>query len=319
MSIRGAELVVRVEQDSLGPANVPADKLWGAQTQRSLEHFSIGDDLIPREMIPAYAIVKKAAALVNHKAGRLGDTQKDLIVRVCDEILAGQHQDQFPLHVWMTGSGTQFNMNVNEVIANRCEQIAGQPLGSHKPVHPNDHVNMSQSSNDSFPTAMNVSAAVAVKQRLMPAARALHDALDAKARRWADVVKIGRTHLQDATPLTLGQEFSGYVGMLQDDLERLEQALRGVYRLALGGTAVGTGINAQPGFDREVAAQIAQLTELPFVTAPNKFAVQGAHDDLVQLSATVKTLAVSLYKIANDIRLLSCGPRAGFAELKIPA
>jgi fumarate hydratase class II len=309
----------RVEQDSLGSVNVPADKLWGAQTERSLEHFSIGDDLIPREMIPAYAIVKKAAALVNHKAGRLGDTQKDLIVRVCDEILEGRHQDQFPLHVWMTGSGTQFNMNVNEVISNRCAQIAGQPLGGHKPVHPNDHVNMSQSSNDSFPTAMNVAAALGAKQRLMPAVKALRDSLDAKSRSWADIVKIGRTHLQDATPLTLGQEFSGYVGVLDDDLERLESALHGVYRLALGGTAVGTGINAQPGFDREVAAQIAQLTGLPFVTAPNKFTVQGAHDDLVHLSATLKTLAVSLFKIANDIRLLSCGPRAGFAELMIPA
>jgi fumarate hydratase class II len=308
-----------MEQDSLGPVNVPADKLWGAQTQRSLEHFSIGDDLMPREMIPAYAIVKKAAALVNHKAGRLGDTQKNLIVRVCDEILEGQHQDQFPLHVWMTGSGTQFNMNVNEVIANRCSQIAGQPLGSHKPVHPNDHVNMSQSSNDSFPTAMNVAAALGVKQRLMPAVKALRDALDAKAGSWANIVKIGRTHLQDATPLTLGQEFSGYVGMLDDDLERLDSALRGVYRLALGGTAVGTGLNAEPGFDREVAAQIGELTDLPFVTAPNKFTAQGAHDDLVQLSATLKTLAVSLFKIANDIRLLSCGPRAGFAELKIPS
>jgi len=309
----------RVEHDSLGPVDVPADKLWGAQTQRSLDHFSIGDDLIPREMIPAYAIVKKAAALVNHKSGRLPDIQKNLILRVCDEILAGQHQDQFPLHVWMTGSGTQFNMNVNEVIANRCSQIDGQPLGSHNPVHPNDHVNMSQSSNDSFPTAMHVAAALAVKQRLLPAVKALHDALDAKARSWADVVKIGRTHLQDATPLTLGQEISGYVGMLADDLERLELALRGVYRLALGGTAVGTGLNALPGFDKDVAAQIAQLTGLPFVTAPNKFTVQGAHDDLVQLSATLKTLAVSLFKIANDIRLLSCGPRAGFAELKIPA
>ena len=310
---------IRVEHDSLGPVNVPADKLWGAQTQRSLEHFSIGEDLMPREMIPAYAIVKKAAALVNLKAGRLGETQKNLIVRVCDEILAGQHQDQFPLHVWMTGSGTQFNMNVNEVISNRCAQIAGQPLGSHKPVHPNDHVNMSQSSNDSFPTAMNVAAAVGVKQRLMPALAALRDALDAKSRAWADVVKIGRTHLQDATPLTLGQEFSGYVGMLADDLDRLQPALTGVYRLALGGTAVGTGLNSLPGFDRSVAAEIARLTELPFVTAPNKFAVQGAHDDLVHLSATLKTLAVSLFKIANDIRLLSCGPRAGFAELTIPA
>jgi fumarate hydratase class II len=313
-----AMTATRVEHDSLGPVNVPADKLWGAQTQRSLEHFSIGDDLMPREMIPAYAIIKKAAALVNHKAGRLGDTQTNLIVRVCDEILAGQHPDQFPLHVWMTGSGTQFNMNVNEVISNRCSQIAGQPLGSHKPVHPNDHVNMSMSSNDSFPSAMNMAAALGVKQRLMPAVQALRDALDAKARAWADIVKIGRTHLQDATPLTLGQEFSGYVGVLDDDLERLELALHGVYRLALGGTAVGTGLNSQPDFDRDIAAQIAQLTGLPFVTAPNKFTVQGAHDDLVQLSATLKTLAVSLFKIANDIRLLSCGPRDGFAELKIP-
>src|SRR5580698_1813405 len=262
----------RVEHDSLGPVNVPSDKLWGAQTQRSLEHFSIGDDLIPRALIPAYAIVKKAAALVNHKTGRLGDAQSDLIVRVCDEILAGQHHDQFPLHVWMTGSGTQFNMNVNEVIANRSSQIAGEPLGSHKPVHPNDHVNMSQSSNDSFPTAMNVAAVLGVKLRLLPAVKALRDALDAKAKTWADIVKIGRTHLQDATPLTLGQEFSGYVGALDDNLGRLELALRGVYRLALGGTAVGTGLNAAPGFDRDVASRIAQLTALPFVTAPNKFA-----------------------------------------------
>jgi fumarate hydratase, class II len=309
----------RVEHDSLGAVNVESDKLWGAQTQRSLEHFSIGDDLIPRELIPAYAIVKKAAAIVNNKAGRLPNDQKDLIVRICDEILAGKHNDQFPLHVWMTGSGTQFNMNVNEVIANRASQIAGEPLGSKKPVHPNDAVNMSQSSNDSFPTVMNIAAAMGVKQKLIPAVTALRDALDAKAKKWTDIVKIGRTHLQDATPLTLGQEFSGYVGMLSDDIERLEAALRGVYRLALGGTAVGTGINAEPGFDREVAAEIANLTGLPFITAPNKFAVQGAHDDLVFLSATLKTLGVSLYKIANDIRLLSCGPRAGFAELNIPS
>jgi fumarate hydratase class II len=308
----------RVEHDSLGAVNVESDKLWGPQTQRSLEHFSIGKDLIPRELIPAYAIIKKAAALVNNRAGRLPNDQKDLIVRVCDEILAGQHYENFPLHVWMTGSGTQFNMNVNEVIANRASQIAGEPLGSKKPVHPNDAVNMSQSSNDSFPTVMNIAAAIGVKQRLIPAVAALRDALDKKAQAWADIVKIGRTHLQDATPLTLGQEFSGYVGMLSDNVERLEAALKGVYRLALGGTAVGTGINAEPGFDREVAAEIAKLTGLPFVTAPNKFTVQGAHDDLVFLSATCKTLAVSLYKIANDIRLLSCGPRAGFAELNIP-
>ncbi|HUO09270.1 MAG TPA: class II fumarate hydratase [Phycisphaerae bacterium] len=310
---------MRIEQDSLGPVNVPIEKLWGAQTQRSLEHFSIGDDLMPREMIPAYAIVKKAAALVNNKAGRLAVAQRDLIVRVCDEIIEGKHEGQFPLHVWMTGSGTQFNMNVNEVISNRSSQLAGKPLGSHAPVHPNDHVNMSQSSNDTFPTTMNVAAALGVKQRLMPAVKALRDALEVKARSWDDIVKIGRTHLQDATPLTLGQEFSGYVGMLDDNLERLDLALRGVYRLALGGTAVGTGINCQPGFDMEVAAQISELTGLPFVTAPNKFTVQGAHDDLVQLSGTLKTLAVSLFKIANDIRLLSCGPRAGLAELNIPA
>jgi fumarate hydratase, class II len=309
----------RVEHDSMGAVNVESDKLWGAQTQRSLEHFSIGKDLIPRELIPAYAIIKKAAALVNNRAGRLPDDQKHLIVRVCNEILAGQHHENFPLHVWMTGSGTQFNMNVNEVISNRAAQIAGEPLGSKKPVHPNDAVNMSQSSNDSFPTAMNIAAAVGAKQRLIPAVVALRDALDKKAQAWADIVKIGRTHLQDATPLTLGQEFSGYVAMLSDNVERLEAALKGVYRLALGGTAVGTGINAEPGFDREVAAEIAKLTGLPFVTAPNKFAVQGAHDDLVFLSAACKTLAVSLYKIANDIRLLSCGPRAGFAELNIPA
>jgi fumarate hydratase class II len=308
----------RVETDSLGPVNVSNDKLWGAETQRSLEHFSIGDDLIPREMIPAYAIVKKAAALVNNKGGRLSDEKKDLIVRVCDEILDGQHLDQFPLHVWMTGSGTQFNMNVNEVIGNRCSQLAGEPLGSKKPVHPNDDVNMSMSSNDSFPTTMNIAAVIGVKQKLIPAVTALRDALDVKAKAWADIVKIGRTHMQDATPLTLGQEFSGYVGMLDDDLERLEHSLQGVYRLALGGTAVGTGLNSQPGFDKEAAAEIGKLTGLPFVTAPIKFAVQGAHDAQVYLSGTLKTLAVSCYKIANDLRLLSCGPRAGFHELKIP-
>jgi fumarate hydratase, class II len=309
---------VRVEKDSMGDVSVPAAKLWGAQTQRSLEHFSIGTDLIPREMIVAYAILKKGAANANHSDQRLDDEPHSLIVRVCDEILAGQHQDMFPLHVWMTGSGTQFNMNVNEVISNRCCQFAGTPLGSKIPVHPNDHVNMSQSSNDSFPSAMHVAAAVNVKQRLLPAVRQLHDAIHAKAEEWKDIVKIGRTHMQDATPLTLGQEWSGYAGMLADNVERIEDALKGVYRLALGGTAVGTGINSAPGFAEAVAAEIAQLTGLPFVTAPNKFAVQGAHDALVQLSGCLRTLAVSLYKIANDIRLMSCGPRAGFAELLIP-
>jgi fumarate hydratase, class II len=224
----------------------------------------------------------------------------------------------FPLHVWMTGSGTQFNMNVNEVISNRCCQVAGTPLGSQTPVHPNDHVNMSQSSNDSFPSAMYIAAAVNAKQRLIPAVKALRDAIGEKVEQWKDIVKIGRTHMQDATPITLGQEWSGYEGMLADDLGRIEDALKGVYRLALGGTAVGTGINAAPGFAEAAAAEIAKLTGLPFVTAPNKFAVQGAHDALIQLSGTLRTLAVSLYKIANDIRLMSCGPRAGFAELVIP-
>src|SRR6202790_5185132 len=308
----------RTEPDSLGEVKVPADKLWGAQTQRSLEHFSIGKDLIPREMITAYAVLKKAAANANYAGKRLDQKRHDLIVQACDDILAGQHHDMFPLHVWMTGSGTQFNMNVNEVISNRCCQLAGTPLGSKTPVHPNDHVNMAQSSNDSFPSAMYIAAAVNAKQRLIPAVTALHDAISAKAHAWRDIVKIGRTHMQDATPLTLGQEWSGYAGMLADDLERIEAALQGGYRLALGGTAVGTGINSAPGFAEAAAAEIAKLTSLPFVTAPNKFTVQGAHDALVQLSGTLRTLAVSLYKIANDIRLMSCGPRAGFAELKIP-
>src|SRR5262249_4080573 len=268
----------RRETDSLGVVEVPADKLWGAQTQRSLEHFSIGKDLIPREMITAYAILKKAAANANHASKRLDDQRYNLIVQTCDEILAGQHHDMFPLHVWMTGSGTQFNMNVNEVISNRCCQLAGTPLGSKTPVHPNDHVNMAQSSNDSFPSAMYIAAAVNVTQRLVPAVTALRDAIDTKARAWNDIVKIGRTHMQDAKPLTLGQEWSGYAGMLSDDLQRIQTALEGVHRLALGGTAVGTGINSAPGFGEAAAGEIARLTGLPFVSAPNKFTVQGAHD-----------------------------------------
>ena len=309
---------MRQETDSLGVVEVSADKLWGAQTQRSLEHFSIGSDLIPREMITAYATLKKAAAIANHDGKRLDELRYRLIVQVCDEILAGQHRDMFPLHVWMTGSGTQFNMNVNEVISNRCCQLAGTSLGSHAPVHPYDHVNMAQSSNDSFPSAMCIAAAVNVIQRLVPAVAALRDAIAAKSQAWDDIIKIGRTHMQDATPLTLGQEWSGYVGMLSDNLDRIEGALSGIYRLALGGTAVGTGINSAPGFAEAAADQIARLTGLPFVTAPNKFTVQGAHDAQVHLSGTLRTLAVSLYKIANDIRLMSCGPRAGFAELIIP-
>jgi fumarate hydratase, class II len=308
----------RIEKDSLGEVRVPADRLWGAQTQRSLEHFSIGKDLIPREMITAYAILKKAAANANQAGKRLDERRHQLIVQVCDEILTGQHHDMFPLHVWMTGSGTQFNMNVNEVVSNRCCQLAGTSLGSKDPVHPNDHVNMAQSSNDSFPSAMYIAAALNTKQRLIPALKALHDAIAVKVDDWKDIIKIGRTHMQDATPLTLGQEWSGYEGMLADNLERIEDALKGVYKLALGGTAVGTGINSAPGFAEAVAAEIAQLTGLPFVTAPNKFTVQGSHDALVQLSGSLRTLAVSLYKMGNDIRLMSCGPRAGFAELLIP-
>ena len=309
----------REEHDSLGMVRVPADKLWGAQTQRSLRNFGIGADLIPREMIGSYALVKKAAALVNHRAGRLERKQSDLINSVCDELLDGHHVDQFPLHVWMTGSGTQFNMNVNEVISNRCCQLAGTEIGRKVPVHPNDHVNMSQSSNDSFPTAMSVAAVLGVSRKLLPAVKELRDSIASKSEDWKDIVKIGRTHMQDATPLTLGQELSGYVGMLDDAMERLRQAMAGCLRLALGGTAVGTGLNCPPGFDQDVAAEIALLTGESFVTAPNKFTVQGSHDDLVHLSAALKTLAVSLLKIGNDIRLLSCGPRAGIYELMIPA
>ena len=309
----------RIETDSLGGMKVPADKLWGAQTQRSLEQFSIGRDIMPGEMVTAYAYVKKACAIVNCKSGRLDIDKKDLIVTACDEILDNKHAEMFPLHVWMTGSGTQFNMNLNEVIANRCSQLAGMPLGSKEPVHPNDHVNMSQSSNDSFPTAMHIAAASGTNHWLLPAIMALRDGLALKAEQWDDIVKIGRTHMQDATPLTLGQEISGYAGMLNDNKARIERALEDVYQLALGGTAVGTGLATRPDYAGNVAAEIASLTGLPFVTAPNKFAVQGAHDALVNLSATMKTLAVSLYKISNDIRLLSSGPRAGLGEIVLPS
>ena len=309
---------VRQETDSLGAVDVPADKLWGAQTQRAIEHFSIGRDLMPREMIGAYAALKRAAAVANRTGGRLSEDVFRLIVAACDEILAGRHQDMFPLHVWMSGSGTQFNMNVNEVIANRACQLAGAPLGGKFPVHPNDHVNMSQSSNDTFPSAMYVAAATGVAMRVIPSVTALRDAIAAKAEAWRAIIKIGRTHLQDATPLTLGQEWSGYSSMLTDDLERLADALKGVYRLALGGTAVGTGVNAAAGFAEAAIAELARATGLPFVGAPNKFAAQGAHDALAHLSGALRTLAGSLFKIANDIRLVACGPRAGLAELLLP-
>ena len=309
----------RIEKDSMGEIAVPFDKLWGAQTQRSLEHFSIGQDLIPIEMITAYAILKKAAAIANHQSERLNENCFKFISNACDEIIEGKHHDMFPLHVWMTGSGTQFNMNMNEVISNRCCQLAGEPLGSKIPVHPNDHVNMAQSSNDSFQSAMYIAAACKLKNDLLPTIEHLKKAIDNKVSQWGDIVKIGRTHMQDATPLTLGQEWSGYSGMLKDNISNLESSIENVYCLALGGTAVGTGLNSMPGFAEAAVAEIAKISKLPFVSAPNKFTVQGAHDALVQLSGSLRTLAISLYKIANDIRLMSCGPRAGFAELKIPA
>jgi fumarate hydratase class II len=308
----------RQETDSLGTISVPKNALWGTQTQRSLEYFSIGDDLIPREMIPAYGILKKACAIVNYRDGRLDSKKKNLIVKVCDEIITGTFASHFPVHVWMTGSGTQFNMNVNEVIANRCSQLTGNLLGSKNPVHPNDDVNMSQSSNDTFPTAMHIATATTITENLLPAISELHSAIHKKVLAWKNIVKIGRTHMQEATPLTLGQEFSGYAAMLIDNISRVKDAMDGVYQLVIGGTAVGTGIHTKEGFDKEVAKEIQQLTKLPFVAVPNKFAAQGAHDALVHTSATLKTLAVSLYKIANDIILLSCGPRTGFAELNIP-
>ena len=308
----------RSETDSFGEVQVPAGRLWGAQTQRSLAFFSIGTELMPREMIGAYAILKKAAAQANTAHGGLDGGIARLIAQACDEIHAGRHDGEFPLFVWMTGSGTQFNMNVNEVVSNRCCQLAGTALGSKAPVHPNDHVNMSQSTNDTFPAAMHIAAALATVRRLVPAVGALRDAMAAKAEAWKDIIKIGRTHLQDATPLTLGQEWSGYAAMLDADLRRIDFAMVDIHHLALGGTAVGTGINAPSGFAAAAARAIAEATDLPFVTASNKFAAQGAHDALVHLSATLRTLAASLYKIANDIRLLASGPRAGLGELLLP-
>jgi fumarate hydratase class II len=308
----------RQETDSMGTIAVPCDRYWGAQTQRSIRYFSIGQDKMPLEVVHAIAMTKKASALANADLGKLPQDKAKLIVSAADEIIAGQLDDHFPLHVWMTGSGTQCNMNVNEVIANRAIEIAGGVMGSKTPIHPNDHVNMSQSSNDVFPTAMHLAAAQSLIHGLRPAVTHLRDALAEKAQAWADIVKIGRTHLQDAVPLTLGQEFSGYVGMLDDNLTRLEGALPGLYELALGGTALGTGINAGPGFAAVAAEHLAAITGLPFVSAANKFTVMGAHDAMVMASGVLKTLAVSLYKIANDIRLLSCGPRAGLAELHLP-
>jgi fumarate hydratase class II len=311
----------RTETDSLGTIEVPADRYWGAQTQRSLHHFSIGDpaaDRMPMEVVRALALLKKAAAMVNADRGLLDRKLADLIVAASEEILDGGLDDHFPLFVWQTGSGTQTNMNVNEVISNRAIEIAGGELGSKVPVHPNDHVNMSQSSNDTFPTAMHIAAARQLLDGVLPAVRALRDALDEKAAAWADIVKIGRTHLQDAVPLSLGQEFSGYVAQLDADIERIEQTLPHLYELAIGATAVGTGLNAPDGFGDECARRVADLTGMPFVRAPNLFAALAANDAIVHASGALATLAASLMKIANDIRWLGSGPRAGFGELLLP-
>ena len=311
---------VRIESDSMGSIEVPADKYWGAQTQRSLHHFSIGGptERMPVEVVRAFGILKKACALVNAELGTLPKDKADLIVRAADEVIQGKLDEHFPLYVWQTGSGTQSNMNANEVISNRAIELAGGELGSKKPIHPNDDVNMSQSSNDTFPTAMHIAAAMAVVERLLPEVRELRDSLEEKAQEFADIVKIGRTHLQDAVPLTLGQEFSGYVAQLDGGIERLEQSLPGLYELAIGGTAVGTGLNAPAEFGEKAATKIAQLTGLPFVSAPNKFAALAAHDAMVFAHGAIRTLAVSLMKIANDVRWLGSGPRSGLGELELP-
>src|ERR687897_1340245 len=308
----------RPETDSMGTVDVPAHRYWGAQTQRSLHHFSIGDDRMPKPVIRGMAILKKAAALANQDLGKLPAEEAKLVVQAADEIIDGSHDDQFPLYVWQAGSGTQTNMNVNEVISNRAIELAGGDRGSKVPIHPNDHVNRSQSPNDTFPTAMHVAAAEEVVHRLIPSVTALRDALAVKAEEFRDIVKTGRTHLQDAVPLTLGQEFSGYVAQLDDDLERIEQTLPHLYELAIGATAVGTGLNAPDGFGDACAARLADLTGLPFVRALNLFAALAANDAIVHASGALATLAASLTKIANDIRLLGSGPRAGIGELILP-
>jgi len=311
----------RTESDSIGEILVPASRYWGAQTERSLHHFAIGDpaaDRMPVEVIRAMGILKKAAALVNAAGGRLPQDVADLIVTAADEVIEGRLDDHFPLYVWQTGSGTQTNMNANEVISNRAIELAGGELGSKSPVHPNDHVNMSQSSNDTFPTAMHIAAATMIVERLLPSVRALRDALARRAEEFAGIVKIGRTHLQDAVPLTLGQEFGGYVAQLDADIARIEATLPGLFELAIGGTAVGTGLNAPAGFGEAASAEIAELTGLPFVAAANPFAALAAHDAVVFASGALATLAASLMKIANDIRWLGSGPRSGLGELVLP-
>src|SRR6266702_667544 len=310
---------MRREFDSLGDVEVPANRYWGAQTQRSLEHFNIGNDRMPKEVYHAYGYVKKAAAIVNTRAGRMPEWKGQLIERVSDEVISGSLDDNFPLYVWQTGSGTQSNMNVNEVISNRCIQLVGGTLGSQEPIHPNDHVNMGQSSNDTFPTAMHIAAYTMATEKTIPALKRLREALDAKSKQWADVVKIGRTHLEDAVPLTVGQEWSGYVGALDDAIAEVEHATDGLLSLAMGGTAVGTGLNAPLGFGEQVAQEIASMTGAPFETAPNKFTAQGTLDRMVRAHGGRKAAAVTLFKIANDLRWLGSGPRTGLHELILPS
>ncbi|MBV8357129.1 MAG: class II fumarate hydratase, partial [Deltaproteobacteria bacterium] len=309
---------VRVESDSMGKIEVPAEHYWGAQTQRSLIHFAIGHETMPRSLIRAIGILKKAAAEVNHQLGKLDKAKADLIVHAADEVISGKLDSEFPLRIWQTGSGTQTNMNANEVISNRAIQLAGGEMGSKKPIHPNDHVNMSQSSNDTFPTAMHIAAAEEITHRLLPAITNLRDSLERKRAEVDSIVKIGRTHLMDAVPLTLGQEFSGYIAQLDHDIARIRAAMPDLLELAIGGTAVGTGLNTHPEFADRCAARIAGLTGLPFSAAANKFAALAAHDSLVMISGALKTLACSLMKIANDIRWMGSGPRCGLAELSLP-
>jgi fumarate hydratase class II len=309
----------RLESDSMGTIEVPANKYWGAQTQRSIEHFAISNDVMPKELIRAFGILKKAAAMTNYELGLMKKEMMDLIVKAADEVISGKLNDEFPLRVWQTGSGTQTNMNVNEVISNRAIEMAAGKMGSKTPIHPNDHVNQSQSSNDTFPTAMHIAAAESIVHYLLPAVKELRDGLAEKQRKFAHIVKTGRTHLQDAVPLTLGQEFSGYVAQLDAAMENIKKTLPSLYELAIGGTAVGTGLNAHPQFADMVAAKIAELTDLPFISAPNKFAALAAHDAFVFASGGLKTLACALMKIANDIRWLGSGPRCGLGELILPA
>jgi fumarate hydratase, class II len=308
----------RKEVDAMGEIEVPANHYWGAQTERSLIHFSIGDDRMHREIYHAYGYIKKAAALVNAAAGRLQPWEAEAIAIASDEIIAGKLDSEFPLYVWQTGSGTHSNMNVNEVLSNRVSQLLGEEIGSKIPIHPNDHVNMAQSSNDTFPTAMHIASVLEVKKNLLPRVEALTETIEQKANQWNNIVKIGRTHLQDAVPLTVGQEWSGYAAQLRDAIRLIENSLFGLYQLAAGGTAVGTGLNAPPGFADEIAAKIAELTDLPFVTAPNKFAAQASSDAMVNGHAALRALAVALMKIANDMRWLASGPRCGLGELILP-